>query len=86
MAYDLRAMAYYSAGMIGPAVEDLANALALEPLHFPALAGLGTIFENRGELEKALSAYQMAAEIHPFMVDVNDAIKRLKTQIEGQEL
>lgn len=85
-AYDLRAMAYYSAGQIGPAVADLAQTLALEPRHFSALSGLGTIFEARGEFEKARSAYQMAAKIHPFMADVNDAIKRLKIEIEGQEL
>ncbi len=85
-AWDGRAAAYYLSGEIGPAVGDLAHVLTAEPRHFAALAGLATILEETGDKEKALAAYRAAADIHPYMQDVNDAIDRLSKDLEGQDL
>lgn len=85
-AYDARAAAYYTAGEVGPALADLAHVLAAEPRHFGALTGLAAILEEIGSKEKALAAYRAAAEIHPYMAQVNDAIDRLTRELEGQEL
>ena len=46
--WNSRAMAYYQAGLIGPSIEDLRRALALNPRHFGALSGLGVILEQLG--------------------------------------
>lgn len=85
-AWGGRAMAYYLTGEIGPALADLGHVLTEEPRNFAALAGLGTILEETGQKEKALEAYRAAAAVHPHMADVNDAIARLETELEGQEL
>lgn len=85
-AYDGRASAYYLSGEIGPALADLAHVLQHEPRHFGALTGLALILEESDEPEKALAAYRAAAAIHPHMDDVNNAIQRLETSLEGQEL
>ncbi len=81
-----RAMAYFMAGEVGPALADLAQVLQEDPRRFDALAGVGTILEETGDKPRALAAYRAAAAIHPHMPDVNDAIVRLAKELEGQEL
>ncbi|MBI1219710.1 MAG: tetratricopeptide repeat protein [Rhodobacteraceae bacterium] len=84
-AYNLRAEAYYRAGLFGPAIEDIGKTLSLNPNEFDALAGLGAILEAVGKPKDALAAYRMATAIHPHLPTVLDAIKRLATTA-GQEL
>ncbi len=81
-----RAVAYYSEGEVGPALTDLAAVLEAEPRHFVAWSVLGSILEEADMSEKALAAYRSAAAIHPHIAEVNDAIKRLEKQLEGQSL
>jgi Flp pilus assembly protein TadD len=85
-AYNLRAEAYYHAGLFGPAIEDIGKALSLNPHEFGALAGLGAILEAIGKPKDALAAYKMAQAIHPHLPTVLDAIKRLQATSAGQEL
>ena len=84
-AWNERATAYFQAGQIGPAVNDIQHVLALNPRHFGALAGLGMIFEELGEPQKALEVYKAALAINPHMPDVKAAVKRLSTA-KGQDL
>jgi Flp pilus assembly protein TadD len=85
-AYNLRAEAYYHAGLFGPAIQDIGKALSLNPHEFGALAGLGAILEAIGKPKDALAAYKMAQAIHPHLPTVLDAIKRLQATSAGQEL
>lgn len=85
-AWNLRAAAYYMTGEVGPALADMAHVLTVEPRHFDTLAGLGQILEETGDEEKALQAYLAAQAVHPYIQPVNDAITRLQTKLEGQEL
>ena len=48
-------------------LEDIESALALEPLHFAALAGKATILMRQGRVEPAQSALRRAVEIHPWL-------------------
>ncbi len=80
------ATAWYQAGEFGPSVEDIARTLTLNPRHFGALAGLGMIFEEIGEPEKALEVYEAALAIHPRMQGVLDAVKRIEAETAGQDL
>ena len=73
-----RATAYFSAGLYGPALSDIARVLALEPRHFGALTGLGVILEEAGQRELALKAYRQVLEINPNRSDVIEAIKVLE--------
>lgn len=85
-AYNLRAEAYYRAGLFGPAIDDIGKTLTLNPHEFGALAGLGAILEAIHKPKEALAAYQMAQAIHPHLPSVLDAIKRLQATTAGQEL
>ncbi|GHE00770.1 hypothetical protein U879_14395 [Defluviimonas sp. 20V17] len=84
--YNMRAMAYYEAGLFGPALADLGHALQLNPHQFGALAGLGMILEDSGFDKKALAAYKASAAIDPHQPSVNQAIARLTRKAEGEEI
>lgn len=84
--YNARATAYFQTGDLGPSVSDIARTLSLNPRHFGALSGLGMIFEELGEPEKALEVYKAALAINPHLTDVRDAVKRLETSLGGQDL
>lgn len=75
--YSLRAAAYYSAGYIGPALADIRTAVVLNPRHFGALTGLGALYEEMEQSQKALAAYQRVLELSPQKKEVQEAIKRL---------
>ncbi len=84
--YNERATAYFQIGQLGLSIADIARTLALNPRHFGALSGLGMIFEQLNEPDKALEVYREALKINPHMKDVQDAVKRLEAQLGGQEL
>lgn len=84
--WNARATAYYQLGQFGPSVSDLAKVLTLNPRHFGALSGLGSIFESIGAPDKALDAYKAAQEINPFAMGVAEAIDRLIKDTQGQDL
>lgn len=84
--YNARATAYFQIGQLGLSVADIAKTLALNPRHFGALSGLGMIFEQLNEPDKALEVYREALKINPHMKNVRDGVKRLEAQLGGQEL
>lgn len=85
-AWNARATAYYMAGEFGPSVADIARVLTLNPRHFGALSGLALILEETGKPERALEVYKAALAIHPHLQGASEAIERLETEAEGQEL
>jgi len=84
--WNARATAYFQAGELGPSVNDIARTLTLNPRHFGALSGLGMIFEQLGQPEKALEAYKAALAIHPHLQGVIEAIERLEAETAGTDL
>ncbi|WP_212523956.1 tetratricopeptide repeat protein [Actibacterium sp. MT2.3-13A] len=84
--FNARATAYYRQGLFGPAMQDIARALTLNPRHFGALIGLGTIFEEMGQPGRALEAYRAARAIHPNEPDLKGAIERLEKELSGTTL
>ncbi|WP_342768191.1 tetratricopeptide repeat protein [Rhodovulum viride] len=85
-AYNSRALAYYRSGLYGPALSDLAHTLELNPRHFGALTGLGTILEETGHDAAALGAYRAAHAIHPHDPDLEEAVHRLEIVTSGRTL
>lgn len=81
-----RATAFYLSDRYGPSLSDLRMALALNPQHFGAMAGVGRILMELGETEAALTAYQAAHAIHPQRPDISEAIERLEQDLGGQTL
>jgi len=84
--WNARATAYYMAGQIGPSVADIAQTLKLEPRHWGALAGLGMIFAEMGEKERALKAFRASFALNPHQQDVKDSITRLQKELAGVTL
>ena len=84
--WNARATVYFHAGLYGPSIADIQRTLALNPDHFGALTGLGRMLEELGEIDAALSAYQAAHAIHPNRPDLEEAMRRVEAQVEGQSL
>jgi tetratricopeptide (TPR) repeat protein len=85
-AWNSRATAYYQLGELGPSVADIGHVLTLNPQHFGALAGLGSIFEELEKPQQALEVYKAALKIDPHAPGVNDAIKRIEEDLQGKDL
>jgi len=84
--WNARATAYYQTGDFGPSIADIGHVLSLNPRHFGALSGLGSIFEELERPKQALQVYKAALAIHPNQVGVLEAVKRLEQQLQGQDL
>lgn len=80
------ATAYHGAGKHGPSMAALSRALTLNPKNFNALAGLALILDEVERPKDALAAYRAALAIHPHLVGVSDAVKRLETKVAGTDL
>lgn len=84
--WNRRAAAYFLSGDLGKALIDVERALALEPRHWGALAGLGAIQQSLGEDEAALATYKRILEIYPEMDKATEAVKALSAKTEGRTL
>lgn len=72
-----RATAYYMAGMFGPALDDIAHVLTLEPRHFGAMTGLAVILDEMGKVDLARAAYEQVLALSPGRTDVREALQSL---------
>jgi tetratricopeptide (TPR) repeat protein len=68
------------------AIADIERALALEPRHFGALSGLGTIMRDIGDKDRALEAYKKALDIDPYLETVKEAVTELEGEMAGREI
>lgn len=84
--WNAQATALFRAGHHGPAMDALSRVLALNPNHFGALAGVGTILAETGNKKAALAAYQAALAIHPHLEKVREAAERLERDLSGQHI
>lgn len=81
-----RASAYYEAKLYGPAIDDLARTLALDPNHFDAIQGVGAIFEQLEDWDRAWQAYTQVMAIHPHHARVVEAMERIEPKVKGPAL
>ena len=84
--YNGRATAYFLLGMIGPALDDLRQALVLNPRHFGAMRGVGVILEDLGRPGDALEVYRAILALSPASTDMQEAADRLELELEGRAL
>jgi tetratricopeptide (TPR) repeat protein len=84
--YHSRATAWFMDGKVGRALSDLTETLARNPNHFGALTGLGRIFEDLSDFDRARKAYLAAEAIHPHRNDVKAALERLEQRLGGVTL
>lgn len=68
------------------AILSLEQAIALEPRHYGALVGLATIFEMYGNRKAALEALRRAYRINPHIPDIEQRLRLLSRDVEGQRI
>lgn len=85
-AWNRRATIDYLREDFGGAIRDIERALALEPRHWGALAGLGVVQRRIERKEDALASFKRALEINPGLDKVREAVKALEKEDEGQQL
>ena len=84
--YNGRATVYYQLGLYGPAIDDLRQALVLEPRHFGAMIGVAVVLEELGRADDALEVWQKITSFSPNDPEVLAVIERLQVQHAGEAL
>lgn len=85
-AYAGRAGAYYLTGRVGPAIDDLRQALLLNPNDLDSLQGFAVVLEELGRPEDALEVWARVADMNPQSEDAAREAARLELLTEGQAL
>lgn len=80
-----RAKAYAALGLIGPALDDLAVALTLDPRHFEALEGLGLILQDSGQREAARDVWAEVQRLNPYSTVAVQALETLAQEAGESE-
>lgn len=70
----------------GPAVADLKRVLVLDPRHYDALYGLGTLFEQVQQPDDAYDAYKLVLELHPHHQEARQRVQHLERSVNGTQL
>ena len=60
---------------------DIKVTLTLEPRHFGALSGMGLIFMNRGDFQRALVAFTAVLKIYPFSISAAANMKIIEREL-----
>jgi tetratricopeptide (TPR) repeat protein len=80
-AYDQRAIVKFLKSDYAGAVADYQQTIALNPVHFGAIASLGHCFAALGRHKDALDAYHRALEVHPRMDGIRTAISQIRQMV-----
>ncbi len=85
-AYVGRAQAYYLTNHVGPAIDDLRQALVLNPHQWEALMGFAAVLEEVGLEEDALEVWRQVHDMHPQNPQAAEAVGRLELKLQGRTL
>lgn len=83
-AWNRRAYIRYRQNDLRAAAGDLRRVLALDPKHYKALDGLGTILRESGNDAGALKVYERLMDINPFSSGAKTVYEELKKKVEGR--
>lgn len=83
-AYHQRAIARYLMDDPMGSIADCRCTLALNPVHFGALVGMGHCLADLGQLCDALGCYRATLEVHPRMDGVRQAIRSIRSLHSGR--
>ena len=80
-AYNKRATTYFLMKKYDKSLMDIKVTLTLEPRHFGALSGMGLIFMNRGDFQRALVAFTAVLKIYPFSISAAANMKIIEREL-----
>ena len=80
-AYNKRATTYFLMKKYDKSLMDIKATLTLEPRHFGALSGMGLIFMNRGDFQRALVAFTAVLKIYPFSISAAANMKIIEREL-----
>ena len=80
-AYNKRATAYFLMKKYEKSLMDIKATLTLEPRHFGALSGMGLIFMNRSDFQRALVAFTAVLKIYPFSISAAANMKIIEREL-----
>lgn len=83
-AWNRRAYLHYKGRDYRAAAGDLRRTLALDPKHYRALGGLGTILRESGDDSGAFEVYEKLMDINPLAPGAQKAYEELKGKVKGQ--
>jgi tetratricopeptide (TPR) repeat protein len=83
-AFHQRAIARYLMDDPVGSIADCRHALALNPVHFGAMVGMGHCLAHLGQLCEALDCYRAALDIHPRLDGVRQAIRSIRSWHSGR--
>ena len=63
---------------------DIERTLQIEPRHFGALAGMGTILMQLGRKPEALEVWYRALSVNPSMTSAQKAVEKLEEELAGR--
>lgn len=84
--WNKRATVFFLTDDYARSLVDIRRVLALEPRHFGALAGLGTILRDLGQDKRALEIYRQALALDPRMDSVRKAIDEIEKDSGGKDI
>ena len=79
-AYNMRATANFLMGNLPDAITNIERVLELEPRHFGALVGLGTVHLAMKDEAAALAAFERALAINPHLERARARTKELRSR------
>ncbi len=82
--WNRRATLLYVMERYDESVRDIERVVALEPRHFGAWAGLGKIFLEYGNEQKALDAFRKALAVNPHLTDIAELVEKMSPDVEGR--
>ncbi|MCO5731951.1 hypothetical protein NFC69_10285 [Rhizobium sp. SSA_523] len=81
--FNRRATLYYTMGDARKSMADIQKVLALEPRHFPAIAGMAAILTENGEDELALKAWERFLAVYPAERTAQENVSKLSEKLAG---
>ena len=76
--WNKRATVYFLTDKYAQSISDIEHVLVLEPRHFGALVGLGSIFRVLGDDKRAIDALKQALALDPHLDNARKALDKLE--------
>ena len=84
--WNKRATLYYLMGRYDESIADVERTLVLEPRHFGALSGMGLIYTELEDAKTALSWFEQAIEVNPYMPGIALRAAYLRKLLGGEPI